>query len=221
MFIIILGCGKLGLQLTRAFHAIDYEVITIEHNKNIVQSLEDELGAHLIIGDGTDPKTLIEAGIQRADFFITTTNKDETNLVSCFFAKKTFQVGKTIAIINHPQHEAVFTTSGTDVLINAHRLIMGHIEEEVTDKPLIHVMNLDSRSSRLINITIPSDASVIGKELQEINMPPHSFPCLITKNKNSGIPDKNTIIERGDKLLLVTNSDEERTIFNIFTGTTQ
>ena len=57
-------------------------------------------------------------------------------------------------------------------------------------------------------------------ELEEINMPPHSFPCLITKNNNIGIPDKNSIIERGDKLLLVTNSDEERTIFNIFTGTT-
>ena len=82
MFIIILGCGKLGLQLTRAFHAIDYEVITIERNKNIVHSLEDELGAHLLIGDGTDPTILTKAGIQRADFFITTTSKDEKSLVN-------------------------------------------------------------------------------------------------------------------------------------------
>ena len=45
MYIVIVGCGNLGLHLVRSFIAVGNEVLVIEKNQETYETLYDELGS--------------------------------------------------------------------------------------------------------------------------------------------------------------------------------
>ena len=92
MYIIIIGCGKVGYHLTRALLSAGHEVLTIERNPRRYTAILDELGSCAMSGDGTEPAVLEEAGAPRADVLIAVTGNDEDNLVACQVAKGRFTV---------------------------------------------------------------------------------------------------------------------------------
>ncbi|HZA23986.1 MAG TPA: NAD-binding protein, partial [Dehalococcoidia bacterium] len=70
MYIVVLGCSAVGYYLAKVLLAAGHEVIVIEKNHTRCQLLWNELGSVVIQGDGTDERTLKEAGVARADIFI-------------------------------------------------------------------------------------------------------------------------------------------------------
>ena len=67
MFIVIVGCGKVGVNTARSLLHMGHEVIVIEQRKSRYDLLVDELGSNLMLGDGTEIWVLEKAGIARAD----------------------------------------------------------------------------------------------------------------------------------------------------------
>jgi trk system potassium uptake protein len=119
MYIVVLGCSAVGYYLAKVLLAAGHEVIVIEKNPTRCQLLWNELGSVVIQGDGTDERTLKEAGVARADIFIAVTDLDETNLVACQMAKHVFQVPYTMSLVRDTKHEPVFHVLGIDVVVNA------------------------------------------------------------------------------------------------------
>jgi len=85
MYIIIVGCGKVGYQLTKALIDADEEVLAIEQDSQRHAAIVEELGSIAISGDGSEMAVLTEAGAIRADVLIAVTGQDEDNL--SFFLK--------------------------------------------------------------------------------------------------------------------------------------
>jgi Trk K+ transport system NAD-binding subunit len=53
MFIVIVGCGKVGVNTARSLLHMGHEVIVIEQRKSRYDLLLEELGDCLMFGDGT------------------------------------------------------------------------------------------------------------------------------------------------------------------------
>ncbi|MCZ6614267.1 MAG: TrkA family potassium uptake protein, partial [Chloroflexi bacterium] len=90
MYIVIIGCGKVGYQLTLALLSAGHEVVVIEKNPRRYATVVEEHGSVAVSGDGTEPAVLEEAGVQRADVLIAVTGNDEDNLVASQVAKYRF-----------------------------------------------------------------------------------------------------------------------------------
>ena len=162
MYILVIGCSEVGYHLTKALLASRHEVLVIENNHTRCELLNEELGSVAFQGDGTDQLTLKKAGANRADVFVATTNRDETNLVACQIAKHVYQIDRTIALIKDPKNEPIFQIMGIDAVINSTHLILDNLEEQIPGRPLMRLMNLRSSSMELVTITIPEDANVLG-----------------------------------------------------------
>jgi len=63
MFIVIVGCGKVGVNTARSLLHMGHEVIVIEQRKSRYDLLVEELGESLMFGDGTEIWVLEKAGI--------------------------------------------------------------------------------------------------------------------------------------------------------------
>ena len=109
MYIIIGGGGDVGYYLTKSLLNQGHEVLLLEKNAIRYQGLSEELGQAVMRGDACEARTMEEVGVQRADVVIAVTGEDEDNLVICQMAKKRFAVGRTIARLNNPKHEEIFT----------------------------------------------------------------------------------------------------------------
>ena len=218
MYVVVVGCGRLGLQLTRSFLAVDHEVLVVEKDPHVCQRVYDELGSVVQQGDGTDPATLRKAGVSRCEVFVAVASRDEDNLASCQLAKKLFQVPKTISVVRNPQNEALFELLGVDVTVNLTHLVLSGIEEEVSGRPMVHLMNLKALGLEMISINIPTDASAVGKTLQQVELPPNSFISLVVKDSGPVLPSTDTVLEVDDDVVVVTNPDEEQLLYDVLTG---
>src|SRR5260370_5399244 len=67
LYVIIVGAGKVGLNLARELLEKEHEVTLIEADRRRYESVEDELEHAVQYGDATELAVLERAGIQRAD----------------------------------------------------------------------------------------------------------------------------------------------------------
>ena len=218
MYAIILGCGRTGLNLAKELLEQGQEITILEKDRIRSDQANDLLGEVTIVGDGCQQQLLKSAGLGRADVFIALSGTDEDNLISCQLAKHVFDVPKTIALINNPNNEELFRILGVDVRISSTSLILQHIEEELSAS-VVHMQALGSSTRELVSITIPPDASAVGKRLSDLNMPTESLVSLIvTTGGDTRFPDEIFELQPNDQALVVTTPERELEVRRVFTG---
>ena len=81
MRIILIGAGKVGHSLADRLTAEDHDITVIDRSEDVINRCQDSLDVMCIRGNGANAKTLVEAGVDRADIVIATTAGDETNML--------------------------------------------------------------------------------------------------------------------------------------------
>ena len=218
MYVVIVGCSSVGYHLTKVLLTAGHEVTVVEKNHTRCQLLWDELGSVVIEGDGTDERVLKSAGTARADIFVGAAESDETNLVACQIAKHVFQVPHTMSIIQDTKNQPLFEVLGINVVVNATHLMVTALEEGVPGRPLLHLMNPRVPELELVSVSIPADSAVVGKRLDEVELPPHSFISLVVKKDRALLPSDDMILESEDEVVAVTMTGEEHILYEILTG---
>jgi trk system potassium uptake protein TrkA len=108
MFVLIVGGGKVGSNLTRALLNQGHEVVTVEKEERKARMLEQLVDQKVtVVGDGCDPLVLDQAGVARADVVVADTGDDEDNLVVCVITKKNSKA-RCIARVNNPANKMIF-----------------------------------------------------------------------------------------------------------------
>lgn len=79
-----------------------------------------------------DEKILKENGIERADYLITLTDKDEDNLFLCKFAKNRFNVKHTISLVNRAGNIEFMKSEGIDFVVCENLFLSNSIEHFLT-----------------------------------------------------------------------------------------
>ncbi|MBI4180354.1 MAG: TrkA family potassium uptake protein [Chloroflexi bacterium] len=210
MYIIVVGGSRVGYYLSRALLAEGHEVLVIEKNAAICETISDELGSVCIRGDGCEAAILAEAGTERADMLIAVTGEDEDNLIACQVAKHKFNVPRTIARIGDPKNETIFKKLGIDVTISSTNIIMENIETEVPTHPLTHLLTIRDKGLEIVELKILPDSTAIGKTVKDLPLPPGTILSLIISEEGKPvIPKGNTALQAGDQIIAVTTPEEE------------
>jgi trk system potassium uptake protein TrkA len=129
MYVVILGAGRIGVSLARWLLAAQHEVTVIDNDATKCAALDDELGSISVVGDGTEAGILGRAGVNRADIFIASTERDDHNMVACQLAKHRFGASHTISLASISDYETLFSRLGIDLTINITELAVARIQE--------------------------------------------------------------------------------------------
>lgn len=213
MYIIVIGAGRVGYYLTKALLDEGHEVLLVEKDAAVCESITDELGSVCLRGDGCETTTLAEAGTGRADMLVAVTGHDEDNLVACQVAKHKFHVPRTIARIRNPKNEILFKKLGIDVTVSSTNIILEHIEEEVPTHPLTHLLAIEESGLEVVEIKIPPESTTVGKSVRELSLPPGSeLALVIRKEGRNRVPTINTIFRAGDRVIALTTPESEEAL---------
>jgi len=213
MYIIVVGGGRVGYYLIRALLDEGHEVLLVEKESSICETVKEEMGSVCIRGDGCEAAILAEAGTDRADILIAVTGDDEDNLVACQVAKHKFNVPRTIARIGNPNNETLFKKLGIDVTISSTNIILEHIEEKLPTHSLVHLLAIEDSGQEVVEIKIPPDSAVVGKSIRKLQLPENSqLALVIRKSGKHRIPTLNTIIQAEDRIIALTNADSEEAL---------
>ena len=219
MYIIVIGGGQLGYYLTKALLNEGHEVLVIEKDANISQTIVTEIGSVCLHGDGCEAATLAEAGTGRADMLIAVTGDDEDNLVACQVAKHKFNVPRTIARVRDPKNETIFKKLGIDVTVSTTNIILEHIKYELPSHPLMHLLTIQEKELEIVQVAIPPDSATVGKQVKELALPPESILSLIIrKERKPTVPTSSTVLQAEDQIIAVTHPESEDELRAALTG---
>jgi trk system potassium uptake protein len=105
---VIMGCGRVGAELTVQLGKAGHTVSIIDKRKEAFDRLPPGFEARTIVGTGFDREVLEEAGIKEADAFIAVSNGDNSNIVSARVAREQYKVPKVIARIYDPRRAEIY-----------------------------------------------------------------------------------------------------------------
>ena len=119
MFVLIVGCGRVGSTVAKQMLSDGHEVSVLDEDPEAIAQLEkgqdrswEDLGGAFTVGTALEIDALLEAGIDRADAFVASTDGDNTNLVIAQIAQRRFEVPKVVVRVLDPARATWYRQQG-------------------------------------------------------------------------------------------------------------
>lgn len=212
MYIIIVGCGRVGSELANLLQNEGHNVVIIDTDQNSFKRLGSTFNGITLVGNGFDTELLKEAGIEKADAFCVVTNGDNTNIMAAQVAKKIFNVPKVIARIYDPKRADVYKHLGLDV-ISGTVLFAAMLRDKIIES---HFTGYLIETGELGIIEIPVNPHFVGKKVSEINIPDEFLVATIVRKKGAIVPGPDTKLEKSDLLMGVVKTTSLAKVKKIF-----
>jgi len=135
MFVIIMGCGRVGARLAGMMEAAGHDVTIMDTNPSAFARLGSEFRGNTMIGNGIDQEVLRRAGVERADAFVAATQGDNRNIMASQVAQHVFKVKTVVTRIYDPLRADTFTTLGLNA-ISPTILGANRFYQELTGQPV-------------------------------------------------------------------------------------
>lgn len=206
----IIGGGKIALYLAQMLEKSGISVKIIESSFERCKELCEILpNATIIHGDGSDEKFLAEERIENMDSFVALTNLDEENILLSLFARKKVR-RKVVTKINRMQLNEVIHNLDLDSVVYPKLLTAQKILQYVRATKNSIGSNVetlyrlyDDRVEAL-EFNIYESSKLTGVPLSKLKLKQGLLVCAITRNDKVIIPDGQSQILPGDKLIVVT-----------------
>ena len=209
MRVAIAGAGAVGRSVARELIGNGHQVLLIDKNPDALKP-ERVPDAEWLLADSCELSSLEESRMESCDVVIAATGDDKVNLVTSLLAKTEFAVPRTVARVNHPNNEWLFTEAwGVDVNVSTPRIMSALVEEAVTVGDLVRLFTFRQGNANLVELTLPSDSPYIGKPVGLIPFPENCSIVTILRDGQVYTPDSEQPIESGDELLFVSSPEGE------------
>jgi len=199
MYVIIVGCGRVGSELAKLLSNEGHNVVVIDKNPVSFDRLGGTFNGLTMVGNGFDLKLLKQVGIEKADAFCAVTNGDNTNLISAQVAKKIFKVPKVLARVYDPQRAHIYTALGLDI-ISGTILFAAMLRDKIIESRFSSYL-IESKDLGVIEIEVKG--GLVGKTIQEINIPSEFLVVAIRRMQGVILPEPQTVLKEKDMLMAV------------------
>lgn len=221
MNIIVVGCGKVGLELAERLSNEGHAVTMMDTNTQLMQTALAPLDVQGLIGNGTSYRAQMEAGIKDADLLISVTGSDETSLLSCLIAKKAGNC-QTIARVRDPEYyeEIGFIKEelGLSLAVNPDRAAAANIARVIKIPSAMEIDTFAKGRVSLVRFQVPDESPLVGMRLMEVasKVGTDLLVCIIERGEEVIIPGGTMTIEKGDALWVVANLSSIDKVFKGF-----
>ncbi|SDJ58573.1 trk system potassium uptake protein TrkA [Halovenus aranensis] len=166
MYIIIVGAGDIGTPLIDIATRSGNEVVVVERDAQKADEIAGEYDCLVLNADATAKETLVDAGAERADAIVSTTEQDATNVMVCLLAEE-FDIPAIMSVVHNPEHMTLFRQIGVNTIENPQQLIAEHLYRAVSRPAIVDYMRI-SEEAEVFEITVTEDAPIAGKTLSEV-----------------------------------------------------
>jgi trk system potassium uptake protein TrkA len=219
MFVLVVGGGKMGANITRTLLQKDHEVAIVEAKATRADALQAEFGHRVVEGDGTELYVLERAGITRPpDLVLALTGDDEDNLVISQLARERYGVSKIIARVNDPRNQEHFDLLGVSPTICPTQRIMALIEHEVPQHDVVHLLDLRHENLEIIEIEIDPKCPCVGKAVSKLGLPTGSRLISVVREGKAVIAVGDTVLAEGDQVLAILEPNREGEVRELLMG---
>jgi trk system potassium uptake protein TrkA len=204
MRVIIVGCGRVGSELTMQLGRAGHDVTIIDKRPSAFDRLPPGFNGRTVVGVGFDRDILEEAGIKEADAFVAVTNGDNSNIVSARVAREYYHVANVIARIYDPRRAEIYerlnipTVATTTWGVKQIMLMLKHSREEMKE-------SLAGGDLFRMRMQVPSH--LVGKPVGRLNVEGKILVVGVDRGGHGFIPVASSTFQDGDVVQVIAHKD--------------
>lgn len=220
MKIIILGAGQVGGTLAEHLASEANDITVVDTDADRLRDLGDRLDIRTIVGRGSFPTVLRQAGADDADMLVAVTNSDETNMVACQVAFTLFRTPTKIARVREASYlvrSDLFDNEAipVDVLISPEQLVTNYIKRLIEYPGALQVIDFAQGKAQLVAVKAYYGGPLVGQELRQLrqHMPSVDTRVAAIFRRNRAIlPQGDTVIEADDEVFFIAAKADIRAV---------
>lgn len=213
MHVIVYGAGEVGLHVASRLSREGHDVVLVDRDPKRIAEAGDQLDVETVLGAGSSPVVLGQAGVNKASLLVAVTNDDEANLVAALIAKQS-GVETTIVRLKSDELRGAAASSlrkaiGVDHVIDPDTETAQEILELLRFPGASEIFPMVGGEVMIVGARLPADAPIVGQTLHELAQAyePHWEFLIgsITRNGQTVIPREDLRLEPDDHLRVLCN----------------
>lgn len=211
LYIIIVGCGKVGTTLVEQLIKEGHDITIIDRSPGKIEELTNLYDIMGITGNGASYSVQMEAGIENADLIIAVTESDELNLLCCTVAKQVANCA-AIARVRTPDYsrEAGYLKEklGLAMIINPELEAAREAARILYMPTALGVNSFAHGQAELIKFKIPDGNILDQMTIAHLgkNIAPDILICGIERGGELHIPSGSFTLAAGDIISFVSST---------------
>lgn len=204
MHFVIMGCGRVGAELTIQLAQGGHTVAIVDKRREAFDRLPPGFEAKTIVGIGFDREVLEQAGIKDADAFIAVSNGDNSNIVSARVAREHFKVPKVIARIYDPRRAEIYERLDIPTVATVRwaakqvQYLLFHGKETMRDS---------LAGGSLLHLQVELPAHLVGKKISSVTSDGEVEVIGVDRGGSGFIPTDDSTFQEGDVVHFVVQKD--------------
>ncbi len=204
MKVIVMGCGRVGSQVSNVLVQQGHDVTVIDHKDTDAKTrLGPGFKGKLVSGLGFDHEILMGVGITTADAFIAASSSDNANIVAARIARNIFHVPRVVARLYDPRRAEIYKRLGL-MTISTTTWGAERICELITHSDLDVVYNFGQGEVSMVVVEAPP--SLNGKTVRELTVPGEINVVTITRKDHAILASPGTTLYEGDLIHLAVHA---------------
>ena len=198
MNFIVVGCGRVGAELSHHLFKRGHQVVAVDSNKEAFNRLHPDFRGRTLEGEGLAESVLEHAGIREADGLAAVTNSDTLNAVVAHTAREFYNVPVVVARNYDPNLRAVLEAFSLQIVGStfwgAQRV------EELLMNPLQKmVYSAGNGEVEVYEMKIPEEwnGRMLGELLDPLNQ---CYPVALSRAGRAFLPEVGMELQTGDLL---------------------
>jgi trk system potassium uptake protein TrkA len=203
MFVIVVGCGRVGSELAFRLFEDGHEVAVIDEVGASFENLHPDYRGRTIEGEVLSEEVLKRAGIEKADGLAAVTNLDSVNAVVGHVARTFYHVPRVVVRNYNPRWLPMHHAFGLEV-VSSTAWGAERIEDLLSAPRGRTVFSPGSGEVEVHELQIPAEWA--GRPVSEV-VGADGIAAAITRAGRAMLPTAETAVEAGDLLLVSATQD--------------
>lgn len=213
MNLVIVGVGKVGETLVENLIKEEHDVVVVDSDAIRVSNVVNRFDVNGVSGSALERNVLLSAGVDKADFVIACTNRDEMNILCCVMARK-LGAKRTIARVRDPEYfkemENMSEDLGLDYFFNPELNTAIEIAQVLKFPSAINVESFAHGRANMVEFYITEDNPIVGKTLSTIakEYGNNVLVGMIQRGNEVIIPHGDSVIKKNDTVHIIGDETE-------------
>ena len=217
MNLVIIGVGKVGQTLVENLVNEKHDIVVVDVDAVKVSAAVNYYDVKGVVGGGLERRVLLDAGVDKADFVIASTNRDEMNILCCVLARK-LGAKRTIARVRDPEYfkemENMREDLGLDYFFNPELQTATEIAQVLKFPSAKKVESFAGGRANMVEFSVMENNPLIGKTLMQISKEYGNkiLIGMVERGKEAIIPRGDFVVNIGDCVHII-GSEQEIALF--------
>lgn len=164
----VIGLGRFGRSVCKTLHSLGYDVLGLDNNEKLVaQAMADQITAHAVQLDSTEPLALREAGVFEFDTVIVAIGNYIQESIITTLNVKDGGVPYVVAKASSDIHGKLLEKVGADRVVFPEYDMGCNLARSLTRPKILERFNLDPEHS-IVEVAVPEEFD--GQTIAQLNL---------------------------------------------------